>query len=215
MDPKEIIAKRVAKELKDGDIVNLGFGIPVLVSNYIPKGVRVIFQGENGILGIGEVNNENPDFEVTNAGNVPVKTLPFTSFFDTFMSFTMIRGGHIDVTVLGGIQVDEEGNLANWIIPGKMIAGIGGAMDLAVGAKKLIVAMEHTAKGEPKILKKCTYPLTAKNRVNLIVTELAVIEVTKNGLLLKEISPFTKIDEVISKTQAKLNISEDLKVMDI
>lgn len=215
MDPKEIIAKRVAKELKDGDIVNLGFGIPVLVSNYIPKGIRVIFQGENGILGIGEVNNENPDFEVTNAGNVPVKTLPFTSFFDTFTSFTMIRGGHIDVTVLGGIQVDEEGNLANWIIPGKMIAGIGGAMDLAVGAKKLIVAMEHTAKGEPKILKKCTYPLTAKNRVNLIVTELAVIEVTKNGLLLKEISPFTTIDEVISKTQAKLNISEDLKVMEI
>lgn len=215
MDPKEIIAKRVAKELKDGDIVNLGFGIPVLVSNYIPKGVRVVFQGENGILGIGEANNENPDFEVTNAGNVPVKTLPFTSFFDTFMSFTMIRGGHIDVTVLGGIQVDEEGNLANWIIPGKMIAGIGGAMDLAVGAKKLIVAMEHTAKGEPKILKKCTYPLTAKSRVNLIVTELAVIEVIKNGLLLKEISPFTTVDEVISKTQAKLNISEELKVMEI
>ncbi|MDI6860901.1 MAG: 3-oxoacid CoA-transferase subunit B [Caldisericia bacterium] len=215
MEPKEIIAKRVAKELKDGDIVNLGFGIPVLVSNYIPKGVRVIFQGENGILGIGEINKENPDLEVTNAGNVPVKTLPFSSFFDTFMSFTMIRGGHIDVTVLGGIQVDEEGNLANWIIPGKMIAGIGGAMDLAVGAKKLIVAMEHTAKGEPKILKKCTYPLTAKKRVNLIVTELAVIEVKNDGLLLKEISPFTTVDEVISKTEAKLNISKDLKVMEI
>lgn len=215
MDPKEIIAKRVAKELKDGDIVNLGFGIPVLISNYIPKGVRVIFQGENGILGIGEINKENPDLEVTNAGNVPVKTLPFSSFFDTFISFTMIRGGHIDVTVLGGIQVDEEGNLANWIIPGKMIAGIGGAMDLAVGAKKLIVAMEHTAKGEPKILKKCNYPLTAKKRVNLIVTELAVIEVKNDGLLLKEISPFTTVDEVISKTEAKLNISKDLKVMEI
>lgn len=215
MDPKEIIARRVAKELKDGDIVNLGFGIPTLVSNYIPEGVRVIFQGENGILGIGEVNKENPDYEITNAGNVPVKTLPYSSFFDTFMSFTMIRGGHIDVTVLGGIQVDEEGNLANWIIPGKMIAGIGGAMDLAVGAKKLIVAMEHTAKGEPKILKKCTYPLTAKKRVNLIVTEVAVIEVNSDGLLLKEISPFTTVEEVISKTEAKLNISKDLKIMEI
>ncbi|MCX8094766.1 MAG: 3-oxoacid CoA-transferase subunit B [Caldisericia bacterium] len=215
MDPKELIAKRVAKELKDGDIVNLGFGIPTLVSNYIPQGVRVIFQGENGILGIGEVNKEKPDPEITNAGNVPVKTLPFSSFFDTFMSFTMIRGGHIDVTVLGGIQVDEEGNLANWIIPGKMIAGIGGAMDLAVGAKRLIVAMEHTAKGEPKILKKCTYPLTAKKRVNLIVTELAVIEVNKEGLILKEISPFTTLEEVISKTEAKLNVSKDLKIMEI
>ncbi|MGQ9845512.1 MAG: CoA-transferase, partial [Caldisericia bacterium] len=167
MEPKEIIARRVAKELKDGDIVNLGFGIPTLVSNYIPEGIRVIFQGENGILGIGEVNNENGDYEITNAGNIPVKTLPFSSFFDTFLSFTMIRGGHIDVTVLGGIQVDEEGNLANWIIPGKMIAGIGGAMDLAIGSKKLIVAMEHTAKGEPKIVKKCKYPLTASKKVNL------------------------------------------------
>jgi len=215
MDPKEIIARRVAKELKDGDIVNLGFGIPTLVSNYIPKGVRVILQGENGILGIGEANIENPDYEVTNAGNVPVKTLPFSSFFDTFLSFTMIRGGHIDVTVFGGIQVDEEGNLANWIIPGKMIAGIGGAMDLAVGAKRLIVAMEHTAKGEPKIVKRCSYPLTAKKRVNLIVTELAVIEVNSDGLTLKEISPFTTIDEVLSKTEARLNISKELKIMEI
>lgn len=215
MNPKEIIAKRVAKELKDGDIVNLGFGIPTLVSNYIPKGVRVIFQGENGILGIGGENKENPDYEITNAGNTPVKTLPFSSFFDTFLSFTMIRGGHLDVTVLGGIQVDEEGNLANWIIPGKMIAGIGGAMDLAVGSKKLIVAMEHTAKGEPKIVKRCKYPLTASRKVNLIVTELALIEVNSDGLILHEISPFTSVDEVISKTEAKLFISKDLKVMDL
>ena len=215
MDPKEIIAKRVAKELKDGDFVNLGIGIPTLVSNYIPKGLKIIFQGENGILGIGEANNENPDYEITNAGNVPVKTLPYTSFFDTFLSFTMIRGGHIDVTVLGGIQVDEEGNLANWIIPQKMIAGIGGAMDLAVGSKKLIVAMEHTAKGEPKILKRCTYPLTASKKVNLIVTELAVIEVKKDGLLLKEIHPDTSVEDVINKTEAKLNISKDLKFMEI
>ncbi|HRT36923.1 MAG TPA: 3-oxoacid CoA-transferase subunit B [Caldisericia bacterium] len=215
MDPKEIIARRVAKELKDGDFVNLGIGIPTLVSNYIPKGFKIIFQGENGILGIGEVNKENPDYEITNAGNVPVKTLPYTSFFDTFLSFTMIRGGHIDVTVLGGIQVDEEGNLANWIIPQKMIAGIGGAMDLAVGSKKLIVAMEHTAKGEPKILKRCTYPLTASKKVNLIVTELAVIEVNKDGLLLKEIHPDTSVEDVINKTEAKLNISKDLKFMEI
>ncbi|HOC52345.1 MAG TPA: 3-oxoacid CoA-transferase subunit B [Caldisericia bacterium] len=215
MDPKEIIAKRVAKELKDGDFVNLGIGIPTLVSNYIPKGLKIIFQGENGILGIGEANNENPDYEITNAGNVPVKTLPYTSFFDTFLSFTMIRGGHIDVTVLGGIQVDEEGNLANWIIPQKMIAGIGGAMDLAVGSKKLIVAMEHTAKGESKILKRCTYPLTASKKVNLIVTELAVIEVNKDGLLLKEIHPDTSVENVINKTEAKLNISKDLKFMEI
>lgn len=215
MDPKEIIARRVAKELKDGDIVNLGFGIPTLVSNYIPKDVKVIFQGENGILGIGGENKENPDYEITNAGNIPVKTLPYSSFFDTFLSFTMIRGGHLDVTVLGGIQVDEEGNLANWIIPGKMIAGIGGAMDLAVGSKKLIVAMEHTAKGEPKIVKRCKYPLTARKKVNLIVTDLAVIEVNSDGLLLKEISPFTTLDEVISKTEAKLKISESLKIMEV
>ncbi len=215
MDPKQIIAKRVAKELKDGDFVNLGIGIPTLVSNYIPKGLRIIFQGENGILGIGEANKENPDYEITNAGNVPVKTLPYTSFFDTFLSFTMIRGGHIDVTVLGGIQVDEEGNLANWIIPQKMIAGIGGAMDLAVGSKKLIVAMEHTAKGEPKILKRCTYPLTASKKVNLIVTELAVIEVNKDGLLLKEIHPDTSVENVLNKTEAKLNISNDLKFMEL
>jgi len=215
MEPKEIIAKRVAQELKDGDIVNLGFGIPTLVSNYIPSNINVIFQGENGILGIGEVNKDNPDYEITNAGNTPVKTLPYSSFFDTFLSFTMIRGGHIDVTVLGGIQVDEEGNLANWIIPGKMIAGIGGAMDLATGSKKLIVAMEHTAKGEPKIVKKCKYPLTAKRKVNLIVTELAVIEVNSDGLMLKEINPQSSIDEVVKNTEARLSISKDLKLMNL
>lgn len=215
MEPKEIIAKRVAQELKDGDIVNLGFGIPTLVSNYIPSNINVIFQGENGILGIGEVNKDNPDYEITNAGNTPVKTLPYSSFFDTFLSFTMIRGGHIDVTVLGGIQVDEEGNLANWIIPGKMIAGIGGAMDLATGSKKLIVAMEHIAKGEPKIVKKCKYPLTAKRKVNLIVTELAVIEVNSDGLMLKEINPQSSIDEVVKNTEARLSISKDLKLMNL
>lgn len=215
MEPKEIIAKRVAQELEDGDIVNLGFGIPTLVSNYIPSNINVIFQGENGILGIGEVNKDNPDYEITNAGNTPVKTLPYSSFFDTFLSFTMIRGGHIDVTVLGGIQVDEEGNLANWIIPGKMIAGIGGAMDLATGSKKLIVAMEHTAKGEPKIVKKCRYPLTAKRKVNLIVTELAVIEVNSDGLMLKEINPQSSIDEVVKNTEARLSISKNLKLMNL
>lgn len=212
VDPKEKIAKRVAQELKEGDLVNLGIGLPTLVANYIPKGVHVFFQSENGIIGMGpepEKGFENKD--LTNAGAGFVTALPGAMTFDSAFSFAMIRGGHLDVTVLGGLQVDEEGHLANWMIPGKMIPGMGGAMDLVTGAKRVIVAMTHTAKGEPKILKKCTLPLTSIRRVDLVVTELAVIRPTDEGLVLEEIAEETTLEEVIKLTEAKLIISENLK----
>ncbi|MGC8819662.1 MAG: 3-oxoacid CoA-transferase subunit B [Fervidobacterium sp.] len=212
MDPKEKIAKRVAQELKEGDLVNLGIGLPTLVANYIPKGVHVFFQSENGIIGMGpepEKGFENKD--LTNAGAGFVTALPGSMTFDSAFSFAMIRGGHLDVTVLGGLQVDEEGHLANWMIPGKMIPGMGGAMDLVTGAKRVIVAMTHTAKGETKILKKCTLPLTSVRRVDLIVTELAVIRPTDDGLLLEEIAEETTLEEVLKLTEAKLIVSENLK----
>lgn len=212
VDPKEKIAKRVALELKEGNLVNLGIGLPTLVANYIPKGVHVFFQSENGIIGMGpepEKGFENKD--LTNAGAGFVTALPGAMTFDSAFSFALIRGGHLDVTVLGGLQVDEEGHLANWMIPGKMIPGMGGAMDLVTGAKKVIVAMTHTAKGEPKILKKCTLPLTSIRRVDLIVTELAVIRPTDEGLILEEIAEETTIDEVLKLTEAKLIVSENLK----
>lgn len=213
---KRIIAKRIAKELKDGQLVNLGIGLPTLVANYIPEGVHVIFQSENGITGMGpmpEPGKENVN--ITNAGGQYVTVLPGAAFFDSAFSFALIRGGHVDVTVLGALEVDEEGNLANWIIPGKLVPGMGGAMDLATGAKRVIVAMQHTAKGQPKILKKCRLPLTARGKVSLIVTELAVIEVTKEGLLLKEIHRDTSIEEVKSLTEANLIILDDVKYMDV
>jgi acetate CoA/acetoacetate CoA-transferase beta subunit len=213
---KQIIAKRVAKELKDGQLVNLGIGLPTMVSNYVPEGMMVTFHSENGMVGMGgapEQGEENED--VTNAGAQFTTILPGGAYFDSAMSFILIRGGHVDVTVLGALEVDQEGNLANWIVPGKMVPGMGGAMDLVTGAKKVIVAMMHTGKGAPKILKKCQLPLTAKGKVNLIVTELCVIEVTKDGLVLKEIHKDTTIDEVKSLTEAEIIISEDLKIMDI
>jgi len=213
---KQIIANRIGQELKDGQLVNLGIGLPTMVSNYVPKGIMVTFQSENGMVGVGPSPEKGKESEhIQNAGGQYTTILPGGAYFDSAMSFTLIRGGHVDITVLGALEVDEEGNLANWIIPGKMVPGMGGAMDLVTGAKRVIVAMQHTGKGEPKILKKCTLPLTAKGKVNLIVTELCVIEVTKEGLVLKEIHKDTTIDEVISLTEAKLIISEDVKIMDI
>lgn len=212
VDPKEKIAKRVAQELKEGDLVNLGIGLPTLVANYIPKGIHVFFQSENGIIGMGpepEKGFENKD--LTNAGAGFVTALPGAMTFDSAFSFAIIRGGHLDITVLGGLQVDEEGHLANWMIPGKMIPGMGGAMDLVTGAKRVIVAMTHTAKGEPKILKKCTLPLTSIRRVDLVVTELAVIRPTDDGLVLEEIAEETTLEEVIKLTEAKLIVSPNLK----
>ncbi|APC39331.1 3-oxoacid CoA-transferase subunit B [Clostridium estertheticum] len=211
---KQIIAKRIGKELKNGQLVNLGIGLPTLVTNYIPEGVHVTLQSENGMIGMGATPVEG-NKDVINAGGQFTSILPGGAFFDSAMSFTLIRGGHVDITVLGALEVDQEGNLANWIVPGKMVPGMGGAMDLVVGAKKVIIAMQHTAKGIPKILKKCTLPLTAKAQVNLIVTELAVMEVTDNGLVLIEINKDTTVEEVKSLTEAELIISDDLKIMDI
>jgi acetate CoA/acetoacetate CoA-transferase beta subunit len=213
---KEIIAKRVAEELKDGQLVNLGIGLPTLVANYIPEGMNITFQSENGMVGMGPaaaVGDE--DMDITNAGGQYVTILPHGAFFDSATSFALIRGGHVDATVLGALEVDEEGNLANWIVPGKMVPGMGGAMDLVTGAKRVIVAMQHTGKGEPKILKRCKLPLTAKAEVDLIVTELCVIEVTKEGLVLREIHRDTTIDEVISLTEAALIIPEEVKIMNV
>lgn len=211
---KEIIAKRVAKELKDGQLVNLGIGLPTMVSNYIPEDIHITLQSENGMVGMGSsAKAGEEDLNITNAGGQYVNILPNGAFFDSSTSFALIRGGHVDATVLGALEVDEEGNLANWIIPGKMVPGMGGAMDLVVGAKKVIVAMQHTGKGEPKILKRCRLPLTAKNVVNLIVTELCVLEVTKEGLLLKEINKDTTIEEIKALTEADLIISDEIKFM--
>lgn len=211
---KEVIARRVAMELKDGDVVNLGIGIPTLVPGYLPKGVDVVLQTENGLLGMGPAPEEGEeDPELTNAGGGYITALPGASTFDSATSFGIIRGGHVDVSILGALQVDEQGDLANWMIPGKKTPGMGGAMDLLVGAKKVILAMEHTAKGNPKIMKKCTLPLTAAGQVNLIVTEMGVIEVTEKGLILKEIHPDFTVEQVQAATEATLTVAEDLKPM--
>lgn len=213
---KQIIAKRIARELSDGQLVNLGIGLPTMVANYIPEGIHVVFQSENGMVGMGGAPAEDKvDLHITNAGGQYSTILPGGVFFDSSMSFSLIRGGHVDVTVLGALEVDQEGNLANWIVPGKMVPGMGGAMDLVVGAKKVIIAMQHTAKGVPKILKKCTLPLTAKSQVNLIVTELGVMEVTSGGLLLKEIHPDVTLEEIKKATEAELIIDEQLKTMEV
>jgi acetate CoA/acetoacetate CoA-transferase beta subunit len=211
---KEFIAKRIAKELKDGDIVNLGIGLPTMVANYVKDDVNVILQSENGFVGLGaapEAGKEDKD--LINAGAQHVTVKKGAAFFDSATSFGIIRGGHVDVTVLGALEVDQEGNLANFMIPGKMVPGMGGAMDLVSGAKKVIIAMTHTAKGEPKILRKCRLPLTAAKEVDLIVTELGVIEVTPTRLVLKEIAPGVTIEDVLRSTEADLIIYENLKVM--
>lgn len=211
---REVIAKRVALELKDGDVVNLGIGLPTMVPNYLQKDVHVTLQSENGLLGMGPKpaeGQENP--ELTDAGGGFITAIEGACSFDSATSFGIIRGGHVDVTILGALQVDEKGNLANWIIPGKKAPGMGGAMDLLVGAKKVILAMEHTAKGNHKILKKCTLPLTAAGQVNLIVTEMGVIEVTPEGLVLCEIHPEFTVEQVQAATEAQLIISPELKAM--
>ena len=217
MDKSEIkafIAKRVAKDLKDGDMVNLGIGLPTLVPNFLPEGVHVTLQSENGIIGTGTVTEENKDLlHVIDAGGGAAAVGAGGSFIDSSVSFGLIRGGHVDATILGGLEVDEEGSLSNWIIPGKKMPGMGGAMDLLVGAKNVIVAMEHTAKGAPKILKKCKLPYTAVHCVTKIITEMCVIECTKDGLLLTEYNPEFTVEDIQAVTEAKLIISPDLKPM--
>ena len=210
---KEKIARRVASELHDGDVVNLGIGLPTMVADYVPEGIEVTLQSENGILGMGPLADEKSlDKNLINAGGQNVTVLPGAAYFDSAFSFVVIRGGHVDMTVLGALQVDAHGNLASHIIPGKKIPGMGGAMDLVTGSKKVVIAMTHTAKdGAPKILKDITLPATAIHSVDEIVTELAVIKVTDDGLLLTEVAEGVSVDDVITKTEATLKVADDLK----
>ena len=213
---REVIAKRAAKELHDGDVVNLGIGIPTMIPNYLPEGVSVTLQTENGAMGMGPTPAEGAeDKNLINAGGGAITLLPGACTFDSATSFAIIRGGHVNVSFLGALQVDEKGNLANWIIPGKMAPGMGGAMDLVVGAKRVILTMEHTQKGNPKILTECTLPLTAAGQVNMIITEMGVMDITPEGIVLREIHPEFTVEQVQAATQAKLIISPDLKPMDI
>lgn len=212
MDARDYIAWRAAQELRDGDIVNLGIGLPTLVVQYIPEHITVILQSENGILNMGPPplpGEEDPS--VVNAGGKPVTIMPGGCYFDSSLSFAIIRGGHVDLTVLGALEVDEKGNLANWMVPGKTVPGMGGAMDLVTGARRVIIAMEHCARdGSPKILRQCRLPLTAAGQIDLIVTEKAVLEVTQQGLLLKELAPGTTVEEVIACTEAELLVADHL-----
>lgn len=215
MEAKEIIARRVAQELKAGYVVNLGIGLPTMVPRYLPKGVQITLQSENGFLGLGPLEGE-PQPGVVNAGGIPCGLIPGAAMFDSAMSFALIRGGHVDVTVLGGLQVDEAGNLANWMVPGKMVPGMGGAMDLVTGAKKVIVAMEHcTKEGEPRILKHCTLPLTARGRVAMVVTELAVFAVVAGEFVLRELAPGVALETVRARTEADFQVVDALPAMAI
>ena len=211
---REVIAKRAAKELHDGDVVNLGIGIPTMIPNYLPEGVTVTLQSENGAMGMGPTPAAGEeDKNLINAGGGYITLMPGGSTFDSATSFAIIRGGHVNVSFLGALQVDENGDLANWIIPGKMAPGMGGAMDLVVGAKKVILTMEHTQKGAPKILKKCTLPLTASGQVNMIITEMGVMEITPEGIVLTEIHPEFTVEDVQAATEATLIISPNFKSM--
>lgn len=211
---QEFIARRVAKELHDGDVVNLGIGLPTLVANFVPEGVSVDFQSENGFIGLGPAPAEDQvDLCISNAGGQPVTICNGGVFFDSATSFGIIRGGHVNATVLGALQVDEKGNIANYVIPGKMVPGMGGAMDLLIGAQKVIVAMEHTNKGNHKLLKECNLPLTAPAAVDLIVTEMGVIKVTPEGFVLTEINPEFTVEQVQEATEATIHVSPDLTEM--
>ncbi|MDR0818657.1 MAG: 3-oxoacid CoA-transferase subunit B [Oscillospiraceae bacterium] len=216
MDNKEFIARRVARELKDGDVVNLGIGLPTLVANYVPDGVSITLQAEHGILGAGGAAKPGEeDSEIINAGGFHITVLPGASFFDSATSFGIIRGGHVDVTILGALQVDARGNIANWMVPGKRVPGMGGAMDLVVGAKEVIVAMEHTVKGSHKIMKECSYPLTAVGVVKKIITEMGVMDITKDGIVLTEIARGFTVEDVQSATDATLIIPDNIIIIEI
>jgi acetate CoA/acetoacetate CoA-transferase beta subunit len=216
MDAQTTIAKRIALDLRDGMLVNLGIGIPTLVANYVPAGIHIFFQSENGLIGTGPIPQEGlAQARLTDAGGRPVTALPGASTFDSAVSFGLIRGGHVDMTVLGGLQVDQEGKLANWTIPGKMVPGMGGAMDLVSGAKRVIVAMQHTAKGKPKIVRCCSLPLTSARAVDLVVTELAVISFDSGRATLVETAPGVSVQQVLAATEAELVVSPQVSPMQI
>jgi len=214
MDDQTTIARRIAQELRSGMLVNLGIGIPTLVASYVPAGVHVFFQSENGLIGTGPVPDAGMALAVlTDAGGKPVTALPGASAFDSAMSFGLIRGGHLDMAVLGGLQVDEQGLLANWMIPGKMVPGMGGAMDLVTGAKRVVIAMQHTAKGKPKIVRQCSLPLTSSRPVDLVVTDLAVIGFPDGRATLLEPAPGVTVSEVLAQTEASLHVPDQVPNM--